>query len=568
MIGPGPSRCAQAGIWSYTQIRTLWAVRAVPDILSQGGGRQYGPWPRRAAAAVVLVLVAVTIVHYLPRSRHGTARPAVTATPLPLPLAVSGDAGVAAEPDGITGQTLSWPDGLRLPAAGERPAWFWPATGQVLPIGGLPPQRAGYQFIRAAGGWAVQADPGGQAACGDCAGPRRAVYFLAGLAQSVTRVGLADAVAPGAAGALWLTSYPPDAEPRTAAGLAQEVSITGRPIGPRLRLPAGYLIEQGTDRGLLLAPVAQDSGTMPDTLWDPAPPQPSRAFAGVIAASATEIAWAPPCVARCRVQVLNLVTGRQVPVELPEASSIANAAFSPDGSSLAVQLNFSDDADDGATAVQLELASMASGRLTVVPETWVSSDALVGFGWAASGDSLVAELSFTTKVQLASWHPGASRLAIAVLTPQHNPASLVIGQYGPSLSPLPRLVVTGGLPGNHVQAVVGVDEGDERDQRRELVIVVLLGRICPGLVGDTTGGIGDAGALLGEFQSGALGLGEDGRLPPHRDQVEPHRAFPSVLGVLGVHVGAGGAPVDLAGPDLHQFLRRGRQVRIRHDRAC
>jgi hypothetical protein len=66
-----------------------------------------------------------------------------------------------------------------------------------------------------------------------------------------------------------------------------------------------------------------------------------------------------------------------------------------------------------------------------VPETWVSSDALVGFGWAASSDSLVAELSFTTKVQLASWRPGERRLAIAVLTPKHNPVSLVIGQYEP-----------------------------------------------------------------------------------------------------------------------------------------
>ena len=50
-----------------------------------------------------------------------------------------------------------------------------------------------------------------------------------------------------------------------------------------------------------------------------------------------------------------------------------------------------------------------------------------------------------------------------------------------------------------VHAVVGVDEGDERHQRRELVVVVVLGRIRPGLVGDATGGIGDASALLGEL---------------------------------------------------------------------
>jgi hypothetical protein len=184
----------------------------VPDILSQGGGRESGPWPRRVAAVAVLVLVAALIVHYLPRSRHGTARPvraAVTVAPLPSAVsnAVSGDTGVA-EPNGITDQVLSWPGGLRLPATGEQPVWFWPATGQVMLIGGLPPQQSGYQFIRAAGGWAVQADPGAQAACGSCAGPRRAVYFLVDRGRSATRAGLADAVAPGVSGTLWLTSYP------------------------------------------------------------------------------------------------------------------------------------------------------------------------------------------------------------------------------------------------------------------------------------------------------------------------------------------------------------------------
>jgi hypothetical protein len=424
----------------------------VPDILSQDGGRDLGPWPRRLAAVAVLALVAVAIVHYLPKSRHSTASPApsaVSVTPFPsvvsVPGAVSGDAGVAAEPDGITGQTLSWPGDLRLPVAGDQPAWFWPATGRAESIGGLPPQQSGYHFTRVTGGWAVQAGSGPQVGCASCAGPQRAVYFLADGGVSVTRLGLADAVAPGTAGTLWLTSYPPAADPGTSAamaqeavtaqeagiaqetGMAQEVSTAGRPLGPRLRLPAGYLIEQGTDRGLLLAPVAQSSGTMADILWNPG--QASRSFAGVIAASATQIAY--ESLACCGVDVLNLATGRQVAVELPAASSVASADFSPDGSLLAVQLSFGDNDDDGQLAVQLELLSMASGRLTVVPETWVSSDALIGFGWPASGDTLVAELAFTTKMQLASWHPGVSRLAIAPLTPEHSPASLVIGPNAP-----------------------------------------------------------------------------------------------------------------------------------------
>jgi hypothetical protein len=211
--------------------------------------------------------------------------------------------------------------------------------------------------------------------------------------------------------------------------MAREVSIAGRPSGSPVRLPAGYLIEQGTGRGLLLAPVVRGPGMMADKLWDPAARQPGRTFEGVIAASAIQVAWAPPCGARCRVQVLNLATGRQVSVKLPVASSVANAAFSPDGSLLAVELSFSNGSADGAQPVQLELVSMASGQMTAVPQTWVSSSALVGFGWPAGSDSLVAELSFTTKVQLASWRPGASWLAIAVLRPQRSPGPLVIGQY-------------------------------------------------------------------------------------------------------------------------------------------
>jgi hypothetical protein len=411
----------------------------VPDTVSQGGAP--GPWPRRVAVAAVLVLAAVVIVQHLPRSGKSPARPAQSApsaraaATVTAPAAASGaaapTAAPAAVPNGITGPALSWPGGLRLPATGQRPAWFWPGTGQVVTIAGLPPQQSGYEFIRVAGGWAVQAGPATQAGCGTCAGPGRAVYFLADRAPSVTRVGLADAVAPGAAGALWLTSYPPDADPRTAAGLAREVSISGAPLGPQVRLPAGYQIEQGTDRGLLLAPVAPRPGTMADQVWDPAAPRASRDFDAVIAASTTQIAWTPPCAARCRVQVVNLATGRQLTAELPEGRSAANAAFSPDGRFLAVEASFSNEADDGGQAVQLELVSTTSGGLTAVPGTWLSSDALISFGWPTSSDSLVAELSFTTKVQLMSWRPGAARLAIALLLPPQSPASLAIGPYAP-----------------------------------------------------------------------------------------------------------------------------------------
>ena len=147
----------------------------------------------------------------------------------------------------------------------------------------------------------------------------------------------------------------------------------------------------------------------------------------MIATSATQVAWVPRCAAACQVRVLNLVTGRRTAIGLPVASSAANAAFSPDGDFLAVELSFTSNGDDGALAAQLDVAALPAGRLAVVPATFVSSDAMAGFGWPAAGDTLIAELSFTARVQVASWRPGAARLAVAALRPGPDSSSLVVG---------------------------------------------------------------------------------------------------------------------------------------------
>jgi hypothetical protein len=184
------------------------------------------------------------------------------------------------------------------------------------------------------------------------------------------------------------------------------------------------VIYQATDRGLLLAPTVQRPGTPVYQLWNPADARAVPTFDAVIAASPTEIAWTPPCAATCGVQLLNLADGRQTAVKLPAGSSAAGGAFSPTGSLLALQVI---SGDDGALAMRLEVASVSSGRLTAMPGTLVSSDALVGFGWPAAGDDLVAEFIFATKAQLASWHPGASRLAVTVIRPGQDQTRLVVG---------------------------------------------------------------------------------------------------------------------------------------------
>jgi hypothetical protein len=77
--------------------------------------------------------------------------------------------------------------------------------------------------------------------------------------------------------------------------------------------------------------------------------------------------------------------------------------------------------------MRLDVASVADGRLTAVPGTSVSSDALFSFGWPTGSDSLVAEFNFMPIMQLASWHPGASRLAVTVIQPGPTEASLIDG---------------------------------------------------------------------------------------------------------------------------------------------
>ena len=398
----------------------------MPDILSQGRDREPGQrrWGRLTVVAVLIAAAAVVVGLRLPWPGHAHHRAAASSRSASGPAVIS----LPRVPDGVAGPTRRWPPGLRVPVTGPQPAWYWPATGREQPIGGLPRERVDYSFARTAGGWVIQPGSPSDPSCADCAGHLLPVYFLNDQASSVTVVGLADGVAPAVQpGRLWLTSFPPGASLDTAAGTAQEVSLSGTRVGPSLRLPPGYLVDQATTRGLLLgaAPVGRAMTT--DRLWNPADHRADRTFDNVIATGPDEVAWAPPCTSVCRARVLNLATGRGTVITMPRGSTAASGSFSPDGRLLALQVSYSTGSAGGSLAMQLEVASVASGRLTAVPGTWASSDALVGFGWPASGDSLVAELGFTTKVQLTAWRPGAARLAVVALNPREAATAIVVG---------------------------------------------------------------------------------------------------------------------------------------------
>jgi hypothetical protein len=401
---------------------------AIDDIISHGTGPgPRGPWPRRIVIAVIAVAVlTVLIVQHLPSSsgrsehRHRVANHVAGSALRIRP----------ARPDGIPGPTARWAAGSRLPVGGSRPAWLYPAKGRMTPIGGLPPLRSGYVFTRILGGWAVQAGAGAGPWCSGCVAGPLPVYFLGDGARSARIVGMANRVAPAAEPeAVWLTTYPASpqrAGERGGAGFAQEFSASGEPLGPRVRLPGGYVIDTATGGGLLLSRIIPRGPEPTYELWDPVTRHVTRTFSSVIAASASQIAWTPECAARCLVRVVDVRTGRTTQIALPSGSA-ARGAFSPDGSLLALAVSIGNGGDGGSTAMQLEVASVPGGRLAVVPGTWASSDALSGFGWPAGDDSLVAELSFMTKVQVASWHPGSSRLAVAVVPQRQKPNDLVVG---------------------------------------------------------------------------------------------------------------------------------------------
>lgn len=400
----------------------------MPDILSQGSEHEprSRPWRRLAVIAALVAAAAVVIAVRVPWSGHG-GHPGRHAAASPAP---SGPAVVSLprEPNGVAGPVRPWSPSLRLPVSGPQPVWYWPATGRRQAVGALPRTTSGYEFTRAVGGWAIQPEAPSEANCGDCAGPQLPVYFLDDRASSVSVVGAANAVAPAVrAGALWLISFPSRASLGTATGTAQEVSASGARIGGPVQLPPGYVIAQATTRGLLLSPSSAGRAATTARLWNPADRGFTRTFRNVIATGSSEVAWTPPCAAVCQVRVLNLSTGHTTVITMPKGSTPASGALSPDGRLLALQASYASGSAGGSLALQLEVASVRSGRLTAVPGTFASSDALVAFGWPARSDSLVAELGFTTKVQLAAWHPGARRPAVVDLSPHEDVTALVVG---------------------------------------------------------------------------------------------------------------------------------------------
>jgi hypothetical protein len=326
---------------------------------------------------------------------------------------------------------------VRLLLTGPRPAWFSLATGHVEPIKGLPWDRWGYLFTRVAGGWSAQPGTAGPACGAMCPGPPVLNYFIADGSPHAARIAPGyEVAASDGSGAVWLITFQRSgADISTTPALAQEVTTAGRPLGPRYRLPAGYLIRRAVGGDLLLGTVVEaPQEVVMDTLWDPVTRRVVRTFGDVIAAGPQAIAWGPICV-HCPVRVLNLLTRTNATIPLPRNAWAApnQGTVSSDGRYLAFPL-WAGTAPDGEPALtRIAVIDIRDRRLLIVPGSTLSWDVTKGvlsFGWQPRGHRLIAVRPGSGgMIQVASWQPGQARLWVA--TTQIPPGtSAVVGEYG------------------------------------------------------------------------------------------------------------------------------------------
>ena len=110
-------------------------------------------------------------------------------------------------------------------------------------------------------------------------------------------------------------------------------------------------------------------------------------------------------------------------VELPPGSFAEGAAFSPSGGLLGLQVMSDEGSGPSAHSSRIGDQRPADGPAGNFGRRRYRRRLRL----AAIGDSLVAEFIFPATVQLAAWHPGATVLAVAVVRPGQEQASLVVG---------------------------------------------------------------------------------------------------------------------------------------------
>ncbi len=105
-------------------------------------------------------------------------------------------------------------------------------------------------------------------------------------------------------------------------------------------------------------------------------------------------------------------------ISLPARSTADDGAFSPDGRLLALLVSTGITAAGHSAANRLVAAAVASGRVTAVPGTTISSGNGVSSGWQTGSHRLIADVTVGapghSRWQIAVWQPGDARLSTAL----------------------------------------------------------------------------------------------------------------------------------------------------------
>jgi hypothetical protein len=366
---------------------------------------------RRAARAGVAVVAALAVAVPVAIAWHGALfttgpRPSLehpTPRPHRLPTKMTG----LPMPKGTNFQAL-----VLVGNGNGKAAWYSTGPRSTKVIAGLPNEP--YDFSRVPGGWSAGLFLGGWTCPPHCWNGQ---YFIADGSTRATKIGVGLRIsAAGHPGAVWLLSYARTiVSMATASAYVQLFSTTGSALGPRYRLPAGYLLDRGVGRYLLLSPVRQKKPPYVSVLWDPRSNRVVGRFDDVIDAGPGEIAWSPDC-RGCRVRLLNVLTGTSVttPIAGGQPGGLTGK-FTDDGTLLAVQ----------STDGQLAVYDTSSGELTVIPGTALNNNYWQNFSWLNGGHTLVVAAGpgrgdATGPDQIAYWQPGDSRLRIATSTNQRE----------------------------------------------------------------------------------------------------------------------------------------------------
>lgn len=310
-----------------------------------------------------------------------------------------------------------------LNTTGYGASWYSTATHATKAIKGLPAVSGGYQFNRVNGGW-VASPLNYNSPCNTsvCAGPPTTFYFIAEGSPTATRIGAGyaqDGIGSGTrTGTLWLVTYPGTTSRWYSSARAQLVSTTGRPLGPRYRLPADSLMEGAVGSNLLLD--HDNYNYVKSELWDPHTRRVLRYFENVIARSSRLIIWSRGC-PRCQLQITNVSTGKTLTTQIPGGHPDSlNATLSDDGRLLAVQL------PSGEVAV-LNTVTLS---LTRIPGTALTKADFEYFGWQNGGHRLLVFAGPNIGPgadQLAYWQPGDTHLYVETI---RNPSDMEMLQTG------------------------------------------------------------------------------------------------------------------------------------------